>query len=223
MFYQRQLIGCVHAAGHIHQKHQIGRRQFFKRQILRFNADFDDLGVRLPRRIDGIGVHRKRRAALRQRIAVVEIVNQFFHPHRIHRRQAAIIEEAAAVGIAAGVDINAEGRHRLLRHGMHGVGADLAVLLGVLQRQRDFSADGRRGHHRHAHTSCASISSIHGLAFGGLGGFLCGRGITGCGRPAASRQHSSGDNGNSNSGADGSHDFLLVVMGGLRHSVGELS
>ena len=157
LFYQRQFVGRIHAAGHIHQKHQIGRRQFFKRQILRFNADFDDLGVRLPRRIDGIGVHRKRRAALRQRIAVVEIVNQFFHPHRIHRRQAAIVKEAAAVGIAAGVDINAEGGHRLLRHGMHRVGVDLAVLLSVLDRQPDFGSRGRR-HYR----------SWHGSGFGGM-------------------------------------------------------
>ena len=87
---------------------------------------------------------RMRAAGSRTRVVVGEIIDQLLHPHGIHRRQAAIIQKTAHIGVAAGVHVDAEGGNRLLRHFMHGVGADLAILFGIGRRAHDLDAGERR-------------------------------------------------------------------------------
>jgi hypothetical protein len=61
-------------------------------------------------------------ARLRPGIVVVEIVDQLLDPHRVARRQAALVEEPADIGIAGGVDVDREGRDRVIGDDDDGIG-----------------------------------------------------------------------------------------------------
>ena len=135
VFHHRQFVAAIHGAGHVHQEHEVGRRQRGLAHLFGLDADADQLGAAAEGGIHGFGVHGEGFAVGRLGVAVVEIVDDFFNAHGIGGRQAAGLgEEAADIGIATGVHINAEGGNGLLGHGVHGVGLIMAVALGVLAR-----------------------------------------------------------------------------------------
>ena len=86
---QRQLVRLIHGAGHVQQHHQIERRAFARHQIVALQANMHELAALRPWR----GRHRdcggeRLLARLRQRVVVVEIIDQLFDAHGVSRRQA---------------------------------------------------------------------------------------------------------------------------------------
>ncbi|MNO71084.1 hypothetical protein D3C76_619870 [compost metagenome] len=127
--HQGQPLAAIHRAGHIDEEHQVGRRQFRDTTVAGPNADAQQARLRVPRRWRQFGSNAERRAIGGQRIVVGEIVDHFLQAHCAFRRQAAFVEDASDVSVAAGIDVDAEGGNRRFRHGVHGVLRQVLVLL----------------------------------------------------------------------------------------------
>ena len=92
----------------------------------------DDLLARRP----GRGRHRHGGeeglvARGRLGVAIVEIVDQLLDPHRIARRQLAVVEEAADIGVGGGVDVDREGRHRRLGDALDRIDRRVGIFFGL--------------------------------------------------------------------------------------------
>ena len=123
---QRQLVGLVHRAGDVDQEHQVGARPLGRRDVIALDADVKQLGVGVPRRRR----HRHRRLerrfrAVRPRIGIGEVVDQFLHPHARGIGKDALLQRAAHHGIGRRVDIRRERGNRRLGDGFHRVGVEL--------------------------------------------------------------------------------------------------
>src|SRR3546814_8833944 len=75
----------------------------------------------VPWRRDHFSGHAEGRTVGGQGIVVREIVDHFLQSHSAFGRQATLIEQTSHIGIAAGVDIDAEGRDRRLGDAVDGV------------------------------------------------------------------------------------------------------
>ena len=107
-----------------------------------------------PRRRHDLHRRLERRLLrFRQGVFVVKVIDHLLDPHRILRRQVALVEHAADVGIAGRVDIDREGGHRLLRHHLHAVDLHVLVVLAinVARLRLDVIATGDRGRRRRHH------------------------------------------------------------------------
>ncbi len=130
--HQRQLVGRLHRARHVDQENEVRRWLVARRDVVALKPDMDDFLARRP----GRGRHRDVRLERlvrrgRTLIAVVEIVEQLLHTHRVARRQRAVSEEAAHIGVGGGIDVDGEGRDRLLADALHRIGRRVRVFLGV--------------------------------------------------------------------------------------------
>ena len=67
--------------------------------------------------------------ARRGRVVVGEVVEQLLDPDRVLRRQRALVEEPADVGVAGGVDVDRERRERLVPDAEERVVDDVVVIL----------------------------------------------------------------------------------------------
>ena len=140
-FHQRQFVGVVHRAGGVDEEDEVGGRAFFWRKVGCLDGDADEFGVRLPRGINGLGVHREGFAVLRQRVAVGEVVEDFFDAHGIGGRQAVFAgEHAADVAVAAGVNVNAEGGDGRITDAVYRVRVAMGVAFAVLHFYRAANA-----------------------------------------------------------------------------------
>ena len=70
--------------------------------------------------------------ARRPRIVVGKVVDQLLDPHRVLLRQHAVVQRGAREGIGRRVDVDGEGRDRLLGRKMDRVGVDLLELVAAL-------------------------------------------------------------------------------------------
>ena len=144
----------MHRAGHVDQEHQIGRRQLLDAAIRGLDGDTQQARLRVPRRHRQLGADAEGHIPLRQRVVVGKVVDQLFQAHGVLRWQLPAVEEAPHIGIAACIDVDAEGRHRRLGDGEHRVVGISLVLLArlVTVAWRQGIGDGcwGVGHRRHA-------------------------------------------------------------------------
>ena len=152
-FQQRQLVRRVHRTRDIHQKHQIDRRQRLGREILALERDPQQQVAGVPRAGGEFGVDRKGLRAGGARIVVREVVDHFLDPHRVLRRQLAGGQHAADVGVAAGIDVDAEGGHRIGGGQAHRIVVEMLVALAVGELRRAERL--RRGQYRLRHSEAA--------------------------------------------------------------------
>ena len=113
--HQRQLVGRVHRTRDVEQEDQVAARHFLGIEIVALDADVDQLVAGLP----GAGRHdhagREGPGALgRQRIVVVEVVDQLLDAHGVLLRHHAAIQLAPHEGVGSRVDVDREGRDRVL-------------------------------------------------------------------------------------------------------------
>ena len=139
---QRKFIFFIHAAGYVHEEHKIGRRQVFLCRVLCLDTDFDQLGFRLPWRINGFGMNGKWTAVSRQWIVIREVIDDFLNPYSIFRRLFSIVQKSADVGVAAGIDIDAECRNRLLGNGFDRLVGLFLVAFSVFCKRQIFFSNG---------------------------------------------------------------------------------
>ena len=138
---QGQLVRRLHRARHIHQEHQVGRREIGLGHVPGADTDTQQSGGRVPRaRADLGGGAEGHVPALRQRIGIAEVVDELFDPHRIGLRQAPLDQDAADVGIGTGIDVDAEGRHRLLQGALEGVVVEMGIALTIHRRRHHDTA-----------------------------------------------------------------------------------
>ena len=141
---QRQFVLGMHRTGHIDQKHQVGRLELIRGNRRGAHRDAQQAGVRIPGIWPVLQVDRKGLVALGQRILIAEVVDQLLDAHRIRRRQAAVHQHAAHIGIGTGIDIQAEGGDRIFGNPLHRVVIDLRVLLAICRLQRGLQQGRRR-------------------------------------------------------------------------------
>ena len=96
---ERQLVGLVHRAGDVEQKHEVSRRRAFGSHAASLQADEREAMARIPRARRHLGRDRERRAIRRILVGEAEVVDQLFDAHGVCRRQRALIEEAANVRV----------------------------------------------------------------------------------------------------------------------------
>ncbi len=129
---QRQLVRRLHRARHVDQEHEVRGRPLGGGDVESLDADLHEQRLRIPRRRRHFRSHAERHvAARRRRVAVVEIVDHLLDTHRVLRRQLAGVEEAAHVGVRAGVDVDGERRDRLIGDEVHRVVVEVLIALGV--------------------------------------------------------------------------------------------
>ena len=81
--------------------------------------------------------------AARLRVVVAEVIDQLLAAHRVGRRALAILDEAAHVAVGRGVDVDREGRDRLLLDLGDAVGITFnAVLPGKVNNTTGQAVDG---------------------------------------------------------------------------------
>ena len=139
---QRQFVFLPHTAGYIHKENEVGRRQVFFRGVLSLYADFDEFGFRLPWRINGFSVNGKWTVVSRQWIVVGEIIDDFLNPYSVFGWLFAIGQESADVGVASGIDIDAECGYRLLGNGFDRLVRLVLVAFGVFCKRQIFFSNG---------------------------------------------------------------------------------
>jgi len=81
--------------------------------------------------VDGEG-HRARRWL----VIVGEVVDQLFHTHGVLGRELPVVQEAAHDRVRRGVDVDGEGRSRILRDEDERVVADVVVGFGIERSRR---------------------------------------------------------------------------------------
>jgi hypothetical protein len=133
---QRQLVGRLHRPGHVEQEREPPRRQRFFLERAPAQADERQAMLRAPRARPELGRDRERHGALRFRIVVAEVVHELLHAHRVFRRELALDQEAPHVRVGRGVDVDREGRERVLGRGQEGIVLDASVGLGVVLGRR---------------------------------------------------------------------------------------
>ena len=141
-----QAFAAMHRTRHVDQKHQVGRRQLLNAAIRRLDGDAQQARLRIPRRHRQFGADTERRIALRQRVGVGKVVDQFLQTHGVLRWQFPAIEEAPHVGVATGINIDAEGGHRRLddsEHRVVGVGLVLLARLVTVARRQSIGQGSR--------------------------------------------------------------------------------
>ena len=159
--HHRQAFTAMHRAGHIHQEYQVGRRQLLNAAIRRLDGDAQQARLRIPRRHRQFSADAERRIALRQRVGVGKVVDQFLQTHGVLRWQLPAIEEAPHVGVATGINIDAEGGHRRLgdsENRVIGVGLILLARFVTVARRQDIG-DGRRCVSQGRQTLVASLGT----------------------------------------------------------------
>ena len=102
----------------------------------------DQLGFRLPWRINGFSVNGKWTVVGRKRVVVGEIIDDFFNPNSIFGRLLAAGQESADVGVAPGINIYAECRYRLLGNGFDWLVGLFLVAFGVFCKRQIFFSNG---------------------------------------------------------------------------------
>src|SRR5690606_31111383 len=151
-------------AGGVHQEHQVRRRQLGLGHVVALDAHHQQVPARVPGRGRDLGAHAERHFARGRRgVAVAEVVDELLGADRVRRRAHAHAQHAPHVAVAAGVDVDGEGRDRLLGGAPHRVVLEVGVLLGDGRvdrvRARRQHHGRRRGRRRHGHA----------LVGGGLG------------------------------------------------------
>ena len=84
-------------------------------------------------------------AVSRQWIVIREVIDDFLNPYSIFRRLFSIVQKSADVGVAAGIDIDAECRNRLLGNGFDRLVGLFLVAFSVSARDRFSSATAAAG------------------------------------------------------------------------------
>ena len=129
---QRQLVGTLHGTGDIQQEHQIAGRQLRQWHFEALQAHLQQPALLVPGRQRQFGVDAEGLlAAVRGRIGIVKIVDEFLDAHGIGGRQLALVEKTTHIAVGAGIDINGEGGHRLLAGGDHRIRRDVGIAFGV--------------------------------------------------------------------------------------------
>ncbi|MNG01626.1 hypothetical protein D3C84_846150 [compost metagenome] len=88
--------------------------------------------MRVPRRCRQFGGHAEGRTISGQRVIVGKVIDHLLQPHRPFRWQAPLIEQAADIGVRAGVDVGAEGRDRCVGDAVDGVVRQRLIFLARL-------------------------------------------------------------------------------------------
>ena len=166
---QIELVRALHRAGHIDQKHEVGRRLLVGKRTL--DADVKQLALRVPRtgsdlRIDGEGF-----ATCRGRIGVGEIVDQFLDTNRVLPGQVSAIDPAPGVAVGRRVHVDGEGRHGILRGQVHRIGVEVRIGFPVV-RYLGHADIGEGGHSCHLFGDLQAFGAPDHLLFG-LGGWGC--------------------------------------------------
>ena len=78
----------------------------------------------------------------RKRVVVGEIIDDFFNPHGVFGRLFAVGQETADVGVASGIDIDAECGYRLLGNGFDRLVGLVLVAFGVFCKRQIFFSNG---------------------------------------------------------------------------------
>ena len=113
LFDQVQLIGAVHRSRNIDQEHQIGRWPVGGGHIIGAQANADQARVGVPWRNRGVSGDAERLALVRRtRIIIAEVIDKLLRPDSGLWRHLPLIQHAAGLGVAAGIDIDGEGGHR---------------------------------------------------------------------------------------------------------------
>ena len=135
---ERQLVRVPHRAGDIDEEDQVRGRQFFPGEIACREADAHQPVVAVEGAGAHLGAQGERFAALRPGIVIGKGIDHLLDAHRARGRQAAVLDKAADIGVAGGVDIDAEGGQ-----GIAGRVDETGFLPGVV----GFPVPGRRCHH----------------------------------------------------------------------------
>ena len=106
---ERQLVRVPHGAGDIDEEDQVRRRQLFPGQIAGRKADAHQPVVAVEGTRPHLCAQGERFAALRPEIVVGKGVDHLLDAHRARGRQAAVLDKTTDIGVAGGVDIDAEG------------------------------------------------------------------------------------------------------------------
>ena len=118
-----------HGTGYIDQKHQVDRRTLITLKLIAFKPQAQENRLGVPGAGSGLGVQGKGSLVLLgHRIVIGEIIDHLLHPHRVPGRHAPLVQNAAHIGIGAGVHVNAEGGNRVLGHQLDWVLLDLLIL-----------------------------------------------------------------------------------------------
>jgi hypothetical protein len=126
------LVGALHRARHVHEKHQVRGRQVGRRALEPLQADVEQLSTGVPWARRELGVDRERAVLiLRCGIGVVEVVDELLGANRVRIRQHTLIEQAADVGVGGRIDVDRKGRHGVLECGVHGIVVEVRVPLPV--------------------------------------------------------------------------------------------
>jgi hypothetical protein len=128
---ERQLVRRIHRPRHVDQEHQPCGRHVRHVDPAPLDADTHEAMDRIPRRIADFGVHRKRFVAARAGVRVREIVDQLLDAYGVFGRLGARSDQAAHVAVAGGVDVDGQGRERLVLDGVEARLVDGVVALAV--------------------------------------------------------------------------------------------
>ena len=134
---QRQLVGFVHRTGHVDQEDKIRLRLLRRSHVKALDRNMHQLGVGVPRRrhhADG-GIER-RFGAVRPLPVVGKIIDHLLDAHRIGLRQNSFLQRPPHEGVGRSVDVDREGRHRVLQRGLHGIGLEGLDAVAVFFRLR---------------------------------------------------------------------------------------
>ncbi len=155
---QVQLVRVHHRARDVDQEDQVAVGPRRALDLAALDADSHQPVLRPPGRLGHRDVDREGvfAAGRRRGVVVVEVVDHLLDPHRVRRRQRAeLLDEAAHVGVGRRVDVDREGRQRLLVHTDEGV---------VDGRRVGFGVGGRLGGRRVARlpVNLTAFSSVPG-------------------------------------------------------------
>ncbi len=151
---QGQLVGFVHRTRCVDQEDEIRARAGRALDLVAADADADELAPLRPGAGEDrdIGAERLIGRA-RRSVAIGEIIDHLLGPHRRRLGQDVAVERGADEGIGGGVDIDREGRDRILTRDLErilGRGGELVaadiVIGGGYGRARARCAARRRGH-----------------------------------------------------------------------------
>ena len=152
--HEGQLVLGLHRTGDIQQEHQIAGGTVFLHQLAALEPHAQQVVALIPG--TGMQLHMGRkgmRALLWTGVVVLKIIDQLLYAHGIGGRALPILQESPHVAVRGGIDINGEGRQRMLAHATIRILANLIILLqtGAVERLRRNSVISRcAGHHLHS-------------------------------------------------------------------------
>ena len=148
---QWELVLRLHRPGHVEQEHQIARGRFRSRQRAALQPDQRQVVGRIPRARRQLGRHREWLACRCLAVVEPEVVDQLLDADGIERREVAVGEEPAHVGIRRRVHVDGERGQRVRGHSAKRVLGDRRVA---------FTGSSRAGPAREvaANTVCGAAS-----------------------------------------------------------------